>query len=396
MRVIVTCERCDTRFHLDDGKVSATGARVRCSRCKHAFLVLPPETVVDDAVHALALDAAQRGAATPPGVTHDLQRRGSSPQETSFEIGAPATDDEEAEWRFAEDEPAEAARGQDPPGHRVPREDARESWDGLIEEEKPPEERDLDGLGSPESWSFVSEEAPPVRPERAGAAAGGPPEGAQVLGRVALRRRGSLEPVVKPKAKPVPKPRETAPAPQPSRSFERIGWAVTTVLLVAIVHGIAWGGGAPATAARTMPLDSGLVAEELTLVRVDSALAGPVLVVEGVVRNPGASPVAGSAILKVRVVGAQRVAEADATPPRSREALRSADPRSAAAVAPALELGRIAPGAALPFQAVIEGPPRGKISLDLEIEEASPDARPGAGEAATGDPSRPAPLPSSG
>ncbi len=392
MRVIVTCERCDTRFHLDDGKVSATGARVRCSRCKHAFLVLPPETKADDTVHALALDAAERGAATPPGVTHDLPARGSSPEQNSFEIGAPATAEEEAEWRFAEDEPPEQNRAQDPPGHSVPPEEQNESWDGLIEEEKPPEERELDGLGSPESWSFVSEEAPPIRSEGAGAA----PGGAAVLGRVALRRRGSAEPVLEPKAKLIAKPRETAPAPPPSRSFERIGWAVTGVLLIAIVHGIAWGGGAPAIAAGTMPLGGGLLAEDLTLARMDSALAGPVLVIEGVVRNPGASPVDGSAVLKVRVVGAQRAAEAAATPPRSRETLRSADPRGSAADRAALQLSRIPPGGSLPFQAVIERPPRGEISLGLEIEEASPDAMPEAGAATTGDPSPPGPLPSSG
>ncbi len=39
--MILTCERCDTRFRLDESRLPARGARVRCSRCKHAFFVKP-------------------------------------------------------------------------------------------------------------------------------------------------------------------------------------------------------------------------------------------------------------------------------------------------------------------------------------------------------------------
>ena len=40
--MVVVCEKCETRFHLSDERVPAKGARVRCSRCKHAFFVTPP------------------------------------------------------------------------------------------------------------------------------------------------------------------------------------------------------------------------------------------------------------------------------------------------------------------------------------------------------------------
>ncbi len=40
--MIVTCASCLTKYHLDDSKVSEKGAKVRCSRCKHVFYVVPP------------------------------------------------------------------------------------------------------------------------------------------------------------------------------------------------------------------------------------------------------------------------------------------------------------------------------------------------------------------
>lgn len=40
--MIVTCASCLTKYHLDDSRVSEKGAKVRCSRCKHIFYVVPP------------------------------------------------------------------------------------------------------------------------------------------------------------------------------------------------------------------------------------------------------------------------------------------------------------------------------------------------------------------
>ena len=51
--MIVTCASCLTKFYLDDSKVSGKGAKVRCSRCKNVFYVVPPpetkEEVIEDA-----------------------------------------------------------------------------------------------------------------------------------------------------------------------------------------------------------------------------------------------------------------------------------------------------------------------------------------------------------
>jgi predicted Zn finger-like uncharacterized protein len=50
--MIVTCASCLTKFNLDEAKIQARGAKVRCSRCKHVFFVAPPaptkEEIVED------------------------------------------------------------------------------------------------------------------------------------------------------------------------------------------------------------------------------------------------------------------------------------------------------------------------------------------------------------
>ena len=40
--MIVTCASCLTKYQLDDSRISEKGAKVRCSRCKHVFYVVPP------------------------------------------------------------------------------------------------------------------------------------------------------------------------------------------------------------------------------------------------------------------------------------------------------------------------------------------------------------------
>ena len=47
--MIITCEKCSTRFNLDDSLVNETGSNVRCSVCKHIFTAYPmPQPALDD------------------------------------------------------------------------------------------------------------------------------------------------------------------------------------------------------------------------------------------------------------------------------------------------------------------------------------------------------------
>ena len=43
--MIVTCEQCSRRFHLDESRISPSGSKVRCSRCKHVFKVFSPPPI---------------------------------------------------------------------------------------------------------------------------------------------------------------------------------------------------------------------------------------------------------------------------------------------------------------------------------------------------------------
>jgi predicted Zn finger-like uncharacterized protein len=46
----VNCENCNTNFNLDEGLVKSTGSKVRCSKCKHIFVIYPPQPEADEPV----------------------------------------------------------------------------------------------------------------------------------------------------------------------------------------------------------------------------------------------------------------------------------------------------------------------------------------------------------
>lgn len=70
--MIIQCEQCQTKFKLDDSKVTAKGVKVRCAKCKHVFSVRREEPAPEASDSgALAGSAAVAGfqatdAQTPP------------------------------------------------------------------------------------------------------------------------------------------------------------------------------------------------------------------------------------------------------------------------------------------------------------------------------------------
>ena len=48
--MIITCASCLTKFNLDDSRISAKGIKVRCSRCKHVFYVVPPPETKEEII----------------------------------------------------------------------------------------------------------------------------------------------------------------------------------------------------------------------------------------------------------------------------------------------------------------------------------------------------------
>lgn len=45
--MIIQCEKCQTRFRLDDSRVTVKGVKVRCTKCKHVFTVRKEEPEVE-------------------------------------------------------------------------------------------------------------------------------------------------------------------------------------------------------------------------------------------------------------------------------------------------------------------------------------------------------------
>ncbi|MGI9431546.1 MAG: zinc-ribbon domain-containing protein, partial [Myxococcota bacterium] len=106
--MVIACEHCNTRFQLDDARVPETGVRVRCSRCKHSFFVAPPGGG-DEALHAVAAEAAQSAAPSVPTSTEDLPPPAA---EAAVQPGSAARSggDVEEDWQFnlpGEGEPEE-------------------------------------------------------------------------------------------------------------------------------------------------------------------------------------------------------------------------------------------------------------------------------------------------
>jgi predicted Zn finger-like uncharacterized protein len=304
--VIVTCERCETEFQLDDARVPTGGARVRCSRCKHAFFVMPPAAAPEEAVHQIAGLALTDDPT--PDVTEDL------PEESVVDEPAPEVaesapvpsiaaraegDDSESDWQFNGDLPADPgdsspdlhavrapdtsaiAAGSDPdrygdeedkslelasapaapaarapaPSHRAAPAPASESAD----------------LESPVDWDFFDRDA-----ERAAPAAPAlPPRTIKIAREIAFD--ATAEPQ-RPRELPLVLRRAVAGA----------GWLATASLVaVALLRGLA--PAAPAATAWPSPAP-GLALEQVSGRWLDNISVGRLYVVSGRVHNVAASP----------------------------------------------------------------------------------------------------------
>jgi predicted Zn finger-like uncharacterized protein len=79
--MIVQCEACKTRFRLADEKVKPGGTKVRCSKCKEVFTVMPPEPEPAD-------EAVEFGSFNMEKVTDDAPAEAAQGSE-SFETDVP-------------------------------------------------------------------------------------------------------------------------------------------------------------------------------------------------------------------------------------------------------------------------------------------------------------------
>ncbi|WP_243372613.1 DUF3426 domain-containing protein [Geotalea sp. SG265] len=85
--MILQCDQCNTKFKLDDAKIKEGGVKVRCSKCKHVFLVTKEpqeETDFDAILGGLGLDAPAPSASAPASGSPATDIAASPSQENGF------------------------------------------------------------------------------------------------------------------------------------------------------------------------------------------------------------------------------------------------------------------------------------------------------------------------
>jgi predicted Zn finger-like uncharacterized protein len=73
--MIIQCDKCGTRFKLDDSRVSGGGVKVRCTKCQNVFLVSPQAEAAPPVGAPEGMGAVQAGpvAGKPKGETANLK-----------------------------------------------------------------------------------------------------------------------------------------------------------------------------------------------------------------------------------------------------------------------------------------------------------------------------------
>jgi predicted Zn finger-like uncharacterized protein len=109
--MIITCASCLTKFSLDDSRISAEGVKVRCSRCKHVFYVVPTPESKEEIIENFESFAKFHEDLIGPGEV----RTEVPPESKAKEEAALAEETEEA-IPFSEKAPTEGAEQWEPPG----------------------------------------------------------------------------------------------------------------------------------------------------------------------------------------------------------------------------------------------------------------------------------------
>ena len=186
--MIITCEKCETRFNLDESLLNADGSTVRCSRCQHIFTASPPPGKPEfddpgfqdiDLDKDLALDDPDFDKDTDlpemeeadlsemeetdlPGIRDDENL--DNVQE-ELELGDISSDDSEPEFDLAFD--LDEKEGEDDVSDGLDeKEDEDDVFDGLDEFDDPDfEKTDMEDTDPSDAPSH--EPPPPRRPARA-------------------------------------------------------------------------------------------------------------------------------------------------------------------------------------------------------------------------------------
>ncbi len=110
--MIITCASCLTKFNLDDSRIQAKGIKVRCSRCKHLFYVVPPPETKEEMIENAESFAKYHADL----MEVDGEKAGASPEARVRKEAAVPEGEEEPAFLFSEKAPIEEAEQLSPPG----------------------------------------------------------------------------------------------------------------------------------------------------------------------------------------------------------------------------------------------------------------------------------------
>jgi len=146
--MIITCASCLTKFSLDDSRISAGGVKVRCSRCKHVFYVVPPPETKEEIIENLESFAKYHEDLMGPG---EKKVEAAPDAKLREEEEAPEKEEEEEEsFLFTEKTPTEKVE------ESVP----SEKLENLFDEELGRQERREDKPSKPMSMMRVERRGP--------------------------------------------------------------------------------------------------------------------------------------------------------------------------------------------------------------------------------------------
>jgi predicted Zn finger-like uncharacterized protein len=272
--VIVNCEKCETRFRLDAARIPARGARVRCSRCKHAFFVRPPDADDDEALAEVVAEATDPGAAGVPDATRDLPGPGETDPALSHGLRPLGGEPAEEQWEFNEDPPAEHAPARrEAPAARRP--GAAPKPRAAAPKPPAPKLPSLDDVGSPDEWDLLA--ASEARPPEVAL----PPPVVEAPPPRAASPQASQAAVAPEKARVQTAPRAAALRAPLARLTDGAGWiAALALLLVGLAFASRAPEAAPAPHGATRSAPPGLALEALRGRHVENA-HGMLFVVSG-------------------------------------------------------------------------------------------------------------------
>lgn len=442
--MVIVCQKCQTRFQLDESRIPRKGARVRCSRCKHAFVVAPPGAH-DETIHGLAAEAARTGRPAVPEPTADLPPparragRAASGEEGEddwqFNIEPPSAPAAPAPSRPAPPAAAAAAAASVepaplPPPVEPPRVEARPAPASATPDDAIESLFELGGLADPDpavlEGEITDSDPTPFEDdfERAPAPARKPAPSVEAL--AAERWDFSLDdagPVATPVAARAGASSRRGGSDAPTASTEAPVAAARAGKRPRRERGVRLAGAEPGLAARVLaaaawlpaaalfglgllgavqpaPVVGELPSERLGPLEVtglharhlDNYWSGPLLVVQGEIQNPGPDAVSlgGAPQVRLAVTAGAVPAPGWLGAALHESALRERDPRELAAAlehsARQLAARPLRPGEALAVQAVFEAAaPLAATGLRLELAAVAPASEGLGGEAAPED-----------